>query len=70
MWPWVELEKKIVRKKFGGYAFASASLPQNRDRMGASNIGFQFRRLYEGKSPIRRMTGAHAGSTGCTSRYQ
>ena len=32
------------------------SLPQNRDRTGASNIGLQFRRLYEGKSPIREMT--------------
>eukprot|EP00966_Prymnesium_polylepis_P018572 427488-Prymnesium_polylepis.1 len=31
-------------------------LPQNRDRTGASNIGLQFQRLYEGKSPIRNLT--------------
>ena len=30
--------------------------PRNRDRTGAANIGLQFRRLYEGKSPIREMT--------------
>ena len=31
-------------------------LPQNRDRTGAANVGLQFRRLYEGNSPIRTMT--------------
>ena len=30
-------------------------LPQNRDRTDASNIGLQFGRLYEGKSPIREI---------------
>ena len=31
-------------------------LLQNRDRTGATNIGLQFRRLYEGMSPIRTVT--------------
>ena len=31
-------------------------LPQNRDRTGASNIGLQFKRLFEDKGPIRTMT--------------
>ena len=32
------------------------SLPQNRDKTGASNIGLQFERLMDGKPPIRTMT--------------
>ena len=35
-------------------------LPQKRDRTGASNIGLQFGRLYEGKSPIQEMTDEEA----------
>ena len=35
-------------------------LPHSRDRMGASNVGFQFRRLYPGKSQRREMTDEEA----------
>ena len=31
-------------------------LPQNRDRTGAANIGLQFRRIFEGRGPLRPMT--------------
>lgn len=56
--PWAELEEKMGRKIRGVRVCQNeeCSLPQNRDRTGASNIGLQFRRLYEGKSPIRQMT--------------
>ena len=30
-------------------------LLQNRDKTGATNIGLQFQRLLDGKSPIREM---------------
>ena len=56
--PWVELEKKMGRKVRGVRVCQNEEcrLPQNRDRTGAANIGLQFCRLYEGKSPIRTMT--------------
>ena len=56
--PWVELEEKMGRKIRGVRVCQNEKcrLPQNRDRTGASNIGFQFGRLYDGKSPIREMT--------------
>ena len=31
-------------------------LPMNRDRLGATNIGLNFRRLFRGEAPIRTMT--------------
>ncbi len=31
-------------------------VPQNRDRMGAANIGHQFRRLFDGLGPIKQMS--------------
>ncbi len=34
----------------------SCKLPQNRDRMGAANIGHQFRRLFDGEGPIKQMS--------------
>ena len=60
--PWVELEEKMGRKIRGVRVCQNEEcrLPQNRDRTGASNIGLQFRRLYEGKSPIREMTDEEA----------
>ena len=56
--PWAELEEKMGRKVRGVRVCQNEEcrLPQNRDRTGAANIGLQFRRLYEGKSPIRTMT--------------
>jgi hypothetical protein len=56
--PWAELEEKMGRKIRGVRVCQNEEcrLPQNRDRTGASNIGLQFRRLYEGKSPIREST--------------
>ena len=50
--PWAELEDKMGRLPQN----EECRLPQNRDRTGAANIGFQFCRLYERKSPIRTMT--------------
>ena len=60
--PWVELEEKMGRKIRGVRVCQNEEcrLPQNRDRTGASNIGLQFRRRYEGKSPIREMTDEEA----------
>ena len=60
--PWVGLEEKMGRKIRGVRVCQNEEccLPQNRDRTGASNIGLQFRRLYEGKSPIREMTDEEA----------
>ena len=56
--PWAELEDKMGRKIRGVRVCQNEEcrLPQNRDRTGAANIGLQFCRLYEGKSPIRTMT--------------
>jgi hypothetical protein len=56
--PWEWLEKKEGRKIRGVRVCQNeeCSLPQNRDRTGASNIGLQFRRLYKGEAPIRQMT--------------
>jgi transposase len=56
--PWAELEEKMNRKIRGVRVCQNEEcrLPQNRDRTGAANIGLQFCRLYEGKSPIRTMT--------------
>ena len=56
--PWVEMEEKMGRKIRGLRVCQNEEcrLPQNRDRTGAANIGTQFCRLYEEKSPIRQMT--------------
>lgn len=56
--PWVEMETKMDRKIRGLRVCHNEEclLPQNRDRTGAANIGTQFCRLYEDKSPIRQMT--------------
>ena len=56
--PWEWLEEKEGRKIRGARVCQNEEcrLPQNRDRTGASNIGLQFRRLYRGEAPIRRMT--------------
>ena len=56
--PWTEVETS-KNKKVRGLRICqdeSCKLPQNRDRTGASNIGLQFCRLFEGKPPIRSMT--------------
>ena len=47
-----------MKKKVRGLRICqeeTCKLPQNRDRTGASNIGIQFNRLFEGKPPIRQM---------------
>ena len=57
--PWKWLEEKEGRRNIRGARVCQneeCRLPQNRDRTGATNIGLQFRRLYEGNSPIRAMT--------------
>ena len=53
-----EADKKRMDKKVRGLRICqeeTCKLPQNRDRTGASNIGMQFNRLFEGKPPIRQM---------------
>ena len=56
--PWTELEEKMGRKIRGVRVCQNEEcrLPQNRDRTGASNIGLQFRRLFQGQPPIRQMS--------------
>lgn len=66
--PWAEVEAKHAllnnnktRRSSGirGLRICqneNCKLPQNRDRTGASNIGLQFSRLFEGRGPIRSMT--------------
>ena len=54
---WKEVEERM-KKKVRGLRICqeeTCKLPQNRDRTGASNIGLQFNRLFEGKPPIRQM---------------
>lgn len=56
--PWKEVEE-AMKKKVRGLRICQdedCKLPQNRDRTGASNIGLQFCRLFEGKPPIRQMS--------------
>ena len=56
--PWAELEE-AKGKKVRGLRICQderCKLPQNHDHTGASNIGLQFRRLFEGKGPIRQMS--------------
>jgi transposase len=54
---WKEVEERM-KKKVRSLRICqkeTCKLPQNRDRTGASNIGMQFNRLFEGKPPIRQM---------------
>ena len=55
--PWVEVEAQRGKKVRGLRVCQdeSCKLPQNRDRMGAANIGHQFRRLFDGLGPIKQM---------------
>ena len=55
---WTDKENEMG-KKLRGLRICQdegCKLPQNRDRMGASNIGLQFRRLFSDQGPIRQMT--------------
>lgn len=56
--PWTQLETDRGNRIRGLRRCQNEScmLPQNRDRTGASNIGLQFRRLFEDLGPIRSMT--------------
>ena len=56
--PWVEKEAKWGKKVRGLRVCQDerCKLPQNRDRMGAANIGHQFRRLFDGLNPIKQMS--------------
>jgi hypothetical protein len=58
--PWKEVEETMNRKNgIRGLRICQdegCKLPMNRDRMGASNIGLNFCRLFEGKTTIRTMT--------------
>ena len=55
--PWAEVEEKRG-KKIRGLRLCQTEdcrLPINRDRNGATNIGTNFKRLFEGKGSIRSM---------------
>jgi hypothetical protein len=56
--PWKEKEEEWSKKVRGLRVCQDEScrLPQNRDRTGASNIGLNFRRLFEGQPCIRQMS--------------
>ena len=56
--PWKEVEEKRG-KRIRGLRLCQTEdcrLPINRDRNGATNIGTNFKRLFEGKGPIRSMS--------------
>jgi len=56
--PWTELEQS-TDKKVRGLRICQdegCNLPQNRDRTGASNIGLNFCRIFNGQPTIRSMT--------------
>ena len=55
---WTDKENEMG-KKLRGLRICQdegCKLPQNRDRMGASNIGLQFRRLFSDQGLVRQMT--------------
>ena len=56
--PWAELEEKMGKKIRGVRVCQNeeCSLPQNRDRTGASNIGLQFKLLFEGGHPLKPLS--------------
>ena len=58
--PWLEVEHRMGRRIRGLRICQNdaCSLPQNRDRTGASNIATQFSRLFRGMGPIRNLTAA------------
>ena len=56
--PWTAVEEKM-NCKIRGLRICqdeSCELPINRDRLGATNIGLNFCRLFRGETPIRTMT--------------
>ena len=56
--PWVEVEEKMG-KKIRGLRLCQTEdcmTPLNRDKNGATNIGTNFMRLFENKTPIRSMS--------------
>ena len=56
--PWKEMEEKMGKKCRGlrRCTQRDCMIPLNRDRNGATNIGTNFKRLFEGKVPIRTMS--------------
>ena len=57
--PWEEKEAAIGKKIRGLRRCTQRDckfVPLNRDRNGATNIGTNFQRLFEGKSPIRSLS--------------
>ena len=51
--------KRSGRPRVGACASAkmrAASCPVNRDRLGASNVGLNFCRLFRGETPMRTMS--------------
>jgi transposase len=60
--PWKEVEEKMgktirgLRRCQNEECTVNGGLPLNRDKNGAINIGTNFKRLFEEKTPIRSMT--------------
>ena len=56
--PWTEVEEHLGKKIRGlrRCTQRDCSIPLNRDKNGATNIGTQFQRLMRGEGPIRQMT--------------
>ena len=56
--PWKEMEEKMGMKCRGlrRCTQRDCMIPLNRDRNGATNIGTNFKRLFEGHAPIRTMS--------------
>jgi len=56
--PWKEMEETMGKKCRGlrRCTQRDCMIPLNRDRNGATNIGTNFKRLFEGKDPIRTMS--------------
>jgi len=69
--PWAEVEEGR-KTKIRGLRICqdeSCQLPINRDRLGATNIGFNFGRLFRDEAPLRTMTAEerelHRLTVGC-----
>ena len=56
--PWAELEEKMGKKIRGVRVCQNEEcrLPQNSARTGASNIGLQFKLLFEGGHPLKPLS--------------
>ena len=56
--PWKEVEEERNLPRFGALRICrdeGCKLPMNRDRSGASNVGFHGCRLFRGEAPSRTM---------------